>query len=758
MRKKLIIIGNGMSSLRFMETIVSQSNSSFSIQSFGEEPSYPYNRVRLSSYLQQEADQQSLFPHSSDWYEHRDIQVHTTEQVINIDKDKKQIHTSTGLVYSYDYLIIATGSSPVQLDIPGVNKKGVHTFRTLKDANDLITAANDRKRAVVIGGGFLGLEAAFGLAKAGSEVVVVQRGDTLLPPQLDNTASEYLQKELEAYGIKFYFEQSIQSVEGENQVESAILQDGTVIDTDVVLFATGIRPNKNIAMQSGIRTNRGIIVDDYMKTSAEDVYAIGECIEHNGQSYGLVPPVYEQARVAAMALCSQDPVPYKGSFPYSHLKIAGIDLFTAGNIEESVQMDTIVQADSSKPLYQKIVMQNDVIQGAILFGETAAADDIVLRMKNQKPLSIAEKNHLFSGEGKEEKLVRCSPASTICKCNQVNKQDILLHIAKAEEANVQTIRDATKASSSCGGCAGDVAGLLSVFEQCKHQAQTTKFCACTTLEEETVREKINSGWWKQLHDVFLSDEWNTKGCDICKPALTYYFSVVGKMGTIRPPWIQKHADNDFTITSLPIRSKDITGSMQSWMRLQQEIPGTHLKMGQDQRIQLTGVPENEINRVCNETFTPITAYPHAKIQPFHFSVTDGNYDVIERLEADLFPLSFPEEFSVQVTKDFPAVIPASGVTLVWNEGTWEMHVVGAEGRIILYVFQEEELEEVLKVTVAYYRETAHFGEPFSEWVTRQTPVKIRETILSDDDRDELLLRLDSQIESIKQNREHTNLV
>ncbi|RSL29849.1 NAD(P)/FAD-dependent oxidoreductase [Salibacterium salarium] len=757
MKKKLIIIGNGMSSLRLMETIVSESKDAFSIQAFGEEPEFPYNRVKLSSYLQQEAEEHSLFPYSSDWYESRNIQIHKQEQVTYINEVQKQIHTRDGFVYSYDYLVMATGSSPVQLDIPGIDKEGVHTFRTLHDAKNLITAAYERKKAVVVGGGFLGLEAAYGLAKAGSEVVVIQRGDTLLNPQLDNTASSYLQKELEAYGIAFYFGQSVQSVEGNEQVKSVVLQDGTVIDTYIVLFATGIHPNKELAQESGLDTNRGIIVDDYMKTSAEDVYAIGECIEHNGQSYGLVPPVYEQARVAALDLCGKEPAPYNGSFPYSHLKIAGIDLFTAGKIEEPTQMDTIVQADSSKPLYQKIIMQNDVIQGAILFGDTAAADDIVLRIQNQKPLSIAEKNHLFSGEGKEEKLVQCSPAATICKCNQVNKQEILLHIAKEEKASVQTIRDNTKASSSCGGCTGDVAGLLSVFEQCKHQAQSASFCTCTTLEEETVRERINTGWWKQLDEVFFSVDWSSDGCDICKPALTYYFSIVGQMGRIRPPWIQQESSDYYVVTSLPIRNDDITDAMRLWMNLQHTIPSTQLKMGADRRIQLSGVPENEVEKVCTDTSTPFLAFPHAQLIPFEFSMSEGNYDVLEQLEVELFPLSFPEEFSMNVTKEFPAVIPGNGLTLVWNEYTWEMHVAGSDGRVILYVFQENELEEVIKVTIEYYRETAHFGESFSEWMIRKTPVMIRETILSEDYREELLSRLEHQIDFTDEARQYTKI-
>ncbi|MFZ4453112.1 FAD-dependent oxidoreductase [Salibacterium aidingense] len=745
MTQRLIVIGTGMSSLRLMETIVAEAPGQFSIQAFGEEPFLPYNRVKLSSWLQAEHREAALYPHHSDWYADNDIHVHTNERIIQIDPPAKTVLTENGERYGYDYAVIAAGSSPVRLNIPGSGKKGVQTFRTLEDARRLKDIAFRRQKAVVVGGGFLGLEAAYGLAKAGTKVEVIQRADTLLPPQLDETASQYLQKELEKHGITFHFGQSIQEVTGGQEVQGAVLQDGTFLPADTVLFAAGILPNSQLAEESGLAVNRGILVDDYMKTSTDSVYAIGECAEHNGTTYGLVPPVYEHAHTAALHLSGKPSSPYNGSSSYSHLKIAGVDLFTGGRMEESEDTHVIVQADSTRPLYQKVVLRHDVIQGAVLFGDTSTADDITERLQNQKPLSMTEKIQLFSGEGKTEKLVHCTPETTICKCNQVNKRTILRHIAATEKASAATIQEDTRASTSCGGCAADVSSLLQVFDRCKDQASVNTFCSCTMWEEEQVKEKVFSGEWKRMEDVFRSAAWQNEGCDICIPALTYYFSLTGKIAWQKAPWVLEEADGRYTVTSLPIRGDDSGDILRQWMKLQENLPGSRLRFESDQRLSLSGITEEQMNEVCTAAGLPQHVFAGANLKPFTIE-TRRNRELFYRLERNLYTLSFPSTFTIRTTSVFPDGLSKYELGLVWNEDAWEMHAEGDTGRIILYAAQEQEVEDMVKTTIQHFRETAFFEEPFADWILRLSPVTIREILFLEDDRELLIQALEEHIE------------
>ncbi|MFB4164420.1 FAD-dependent oxidoreductase [Alteribacillus sp. JSM 102045] len=747
MRKKLIVIGNGMSGLRFIETIISHGNDFFSIRSFGEEPAVHYNRVMLSSFLQEETSESSLFSHFDAWYKEHNVYMHTNESIKNIDTDKKVVYTSQKETYSYDKLVIATGSKAVQLNIPGKEKDGVFTFRTLEDVKKLKALSRKYKKSVIVGGGFLGLEAAYGLAKSGMDVNVIQRGSALLNKQLDDTASSYLQKELEKRGISFYFRQSLSGIIGEKWAESVKLQDGTKIDTDFVLFTAGIKPNIETAQKSGIKTNRGILVDDYMQTSADDVYAIGECIEHNGISYGIVPPVYEQAEIAAHHICDKRINAYKGSSTYSHLKIAGIDLFTAGNIEESEQTDSIVQADSTKPLYKKLVLKEDVIQGAVLFGDASASEDIAKRMVIQKPLSFQKKEELLSGKNMDENLIHSSPETIICKCNVVNKQTILQHIANTEHPSSQTIKTSTKASSSCGGCSGDVSGLLRVFDQCKHQAEKKSLCDCTSLEDEEVRKLIYTGVWKSLSDILLSTEWETEGCKICLPALQYYLSVFGQMEKVCPPWIYREDKEAVTIESLPIKEKETSTALGTWMRVAASMPLSNMKMSSGRRVQLSNVPLEEVENVCSVTSTPLCSYPQAQLLPFQLKTEEGK-SVLEELEHNSFPLSFPAPFSIETTKMYPPSISPGGFTLVRSGDVWEMHVDGKGERFILYVISDEELKEFTETAIQFYRESAQYRERFAEWMVRLSPPVIREVLLSDEDREDLQSRLRKQMTEV----------
>ncbi|MFD2706630.1 FAD-dependent oxidoreductase [Salibacterium lacus] len=731
MRQKLMVIGTGMSSLRLMETVAAEAPGAYEIHAFGEEPFLPYNRIKLSSYLQQEHGEGTLYPHGTEWYEKNGIVLHAGKCVTAVEPQKQCLWTENGERWDFDKLVIASGASPARLNIPGDGRENVHVFRTLEDARRLKETAASKGRAVIVGGGFLGLEAAYGMAKAGTAVEVVQRADTLLNPQLDDTASRYLQRELEKYGISFHFNTSVREVTGESAADGVILENGTELSAEAVLFAAGIRPNTGIAETGGIETRRGIVVDDFMQTSAPGVYAVGECAEHRGRTYGLVPPVYEQARTAALHLCGSAPAPYQGSASYSHLKIAGIDLFTAGSIEETTDSHVLKQADSTRPLYQKVVMTRDMIQGAVLFGDTATADDISNRIRNQKPLSVSEKKYLFSGEGKTQKLVQCAAETTICKCNQVNKQTILRHIAVTDEASAATIQEDTRASTSCGGCANDVKGLLQVFDQCRNQAAPNVFCSCTEIEEEEVRHRIFSGTWQSAEDVYQSPEWNDSGCDTCRPALLYYFSLTGRAEWEKAPWIHAEKDGSYSVISLPLHTGEASEAMRRWMETEQEIPGSRLTFEAGSRLRLSGIPENDVTGVCQKTAVPRFVQPGAHLLPFTLEAAQQQM-MLADLEEKLFPVSFPASFTIRSTSAFSEELPRYELALLWQDNRWEMHAEGDGGRMIIYAGQGPELEEMLKAVLQYYRETAFFRETFADWVLRLSPAVIRETLLDED--------------------------
>ncbi|WP_018923117.1 FAD-dependent oxidoreductase [Salsuginibacillus kocurii] len=758
MNQTLIVIGNGMSSLRFIEMVLSYESQGYAIRCFGEEPAFPYNRVMLSSYLQHEVEESSLFLHNKEWYETDTLTMHTNERVLEIDTAEKQIHT-TADSYVYDELVIATGSSPIKPPLPGMDKEGVHTFRTIADAKQIESLAEPRKEAVVIGAGFLGLEAAYGLRQSGMKVTVVQKGNKLLNQQLDKTASSYLQQKLEHAGISFMFDVGIESIEGGSQAEHVRLDDGQELVASLVVVAIGIRPNIELAKQSGLKTNNGIIVNDYMQTSAENVYAIGECIEHAGKTYGLVPPVYEQAEAAAHYLCGELSFPYAGSTTHSKLKIGGMDLFTAGEVEEGEGRDVIVQADSTKPLYKKVVLYDDVIQGAILFGDTSKADEVTERLQTQKPLSNEEKGQLFHAGTEEETFIDMPMEKEICLCNQVNKETILRHITSTENPTLSTIKTETKASTSCGGCTKDVSCLLDVSDRCEMPEKEAAFCGCTSLEEEEVRQRIAIGDWEALEQLLASSEWLEKGCATCLPALRYYFAVFSeaeKAGTIRAPWIKQESEEMLSISSFPLRTHSISKAMEPWIYMEASLPESELGLLEDRRIQLKGVPEEKVEEVCKSLKVPQSSQPEANLEPFGLE-TSFQQEVLAEVEAGLFMLAFPTTFTLQTHDLFPSSISPHSLTLVLVDDMWEVHVDDGSDRLILYVVSVKDLKDTVLALIQLYRETAYFNETFANWVKRYTPVNIRELLLSGENQAALKDRLVMQTEVVQSIGEYSLL-
>ena len=309
-----------------------------------------------------------------DWYKENNIQLHVGETVVSIDPAEKMISTDNGRVEPYDELILATGSDPFILPIPGTDKKGVTAFRNIKDTEEMLESSKEYRKAAVIGGGLLGLEAARGLLNLGMDVTVIHLGSYLMERQLDLQAGRLLQQELESQGMKFLLEKHTAEIFGDDRVKGLKFQDGTKLDADLVVMAVGIKPNIELAKECGIVVNRGIVVNDYLQTSNPHIYAVGECAEHHGMVYGLVAPLYEQSKVLARAIVGEEGTPYKGSVLSTKLKVSGVEeCFFCRRLSEDEEKKSIRVFDEQAGIYKKIVLSGDKIVGAVLFGDAVTA-------------------------------------------------------------------------------------------------------------------------------------------------------------------------------------------------------------------------------------------------------------------------------------------------------------------------------------------------------------------------------------------------
>lgn len=398
MRKKLVQIGAGMAGMRFLERLIEYADDRYEIEVFGKEPWGGYNRIMLSPVLAGEKQLPEIMTHPPAWFEQHHITFHPGVEIVAIDRDEKVVRDAEGNETAYDILIIATGSAPFIIPVPGHDLPGVVSFRDIRDVDLMIEASGKHTRAAVIGGGLLGLEAAYGLIRRGMDVTVVHLVETLLERQLDATAAEHLRQDLEAKGFKFAMPKQTTRILGDTRVEAIEFADGEQLATDLVVMAVGIRPNTRLAQQAGLQVNRGIMVDDQMRTSDPSIYALGECIEFDGQTFGLVAPLYEQAEVLAKVLAGQD-VHYQISQTATMLKVTGIDLFSAGDyLGEEDGAESLVWQDHSRGAYRKLVIKDNRITGSVMYGDTHDSHFIFDLIKSKQNISHCRPNILF-GQG-----------------------------------------------------------------------------------------------------------------------------------------------------------------------------------------------------------------------------------------------------------------------------------------------------------------------------------------------------------------------
>ncbi|MDV6757713.1 NAD(P)/FAD-dependent oxidoreductase [Pseudomonas aeruginosa] len=466
---KLVMVGNGMAGVRTLEELLKLNSDFYDITVFGAEPHPNYNRILLSPVLAGEQTFEEIVLNDLNWYAENGIKLLLDRKVVQIDRLRRRVVAADGSEAEYDRLLLATGSVPFILPIPGNRLQGVIGYRDIADTQAMIDCARTHSLAVVIGGGLLGLEAANGLKQRGMDVTVVHLSDWLLERQLDRTAGKLLQGALEARGIRFRLNTQTQELmdNGSGRVCAVQFNDGDVIPADLVVMAAGIRPNTELAESAGIPCNRGILVNDTLQTYDPRIYAVGECANHRGIAYGLVAPLFEQAKVCANHLAHLGYARYQGSVTSTKLKVTGIDLFSAGDFIGGEGSETITLSDPIGGVYKKLVIKDDVLVGACLYGDTADGGWYFRQIRENH--NVAQiRDHLMFGENAlgdvghqgQNSAASMPDTAEVCGCNGVCKGTIVKAIQEHGLFSVDEVKKHTKAASSCGSCAGLVEQIL----------------------------------------------------------------------------------------------------------------------------------------------------------------------------------------------------------------------------------------------------------------------------------------------------------
>ncbi|TDL77786.1 nitrite reductase large subunit NirB [Peribacillus frigoritolerans] len=749
MKKKLILIGNGMAGVRTIEEVLNVSGEEFEIKIFGSEPHPNYNRILLSKVLQGDTEVKDITLNDWNWYKENNIQLHTGETVTKIDAEMKAVFSDSGRVEFYDELILATGSLPFILPIPGADKKGVTTFRDIKDTDEMLEASKKYKKAAVIGGGLLGLEAARGLLNLGMDVSVIHLSPNLMERQLDPIAGKLLQKELENQGMNFLLEKQTEAIMGDDRAKGLKFKDGTEIEADLVVMAVGIRPNTELAKESGLSVNRGIVVNDYLQTNLPHIYAVGECAEHDGIAYGLVAPLYEQAKVLAKQICGNKTNPYKGSIVSTQLKVSGVNVFSAGDFTEGEDKKAIKVFDDQDGIYKKIVLRGNQIVGAVLFGDTNDGSRLLSMIQKQADVSEISKVSILqpAGEMAGSSLVESMSAEEmVCGCNGVSKGAIVQAIQKQGCSSVDEIKACTSASRSCGGCKPLVAELLqyTLGEDFDAGSQKEAICGCTELSRDEIVDEIRAKGLSHTKEVMNVLGWSSEeGCSKCRPALNYY------LGMVKPTEYEDERESRFvnermhaniqrdgTYSVVPRMYGGVTNA-KDLRRIadvvdKYEIPLVKVTGGQ--RLDLFGVKKEDLPDVWKELDMP-SGYAYGKSlrtvktcvgEQFCRFGTQDSMSLGIALEKKFEGLQTPHKVKMAVSA-CPRSCAESGfkdIGFIGIEGGWELYVGGNGGThvrggdLLIKVKTDEEVMEITGAYLQYYRETANYLERTSAWIER----------------------------------------
>jgi len=771
MTEKLVIIGNGMAPGRMLEHLFECAPGRYEITIFNAEPRVNYDRIMLSPVLSGEKDYGQIIIHGDGWYIKNGITLYKGHKVTGIDRAAKTVTSDQGVTASYDKLVIATGSVPLILPVPGNNLAGVLSYRDLDDVNAMLLAAQSRAQAVVIGGGLLGLEAAAGLQSRDMDVIVVHLMPTLMERQLDPAAGYMLQRELEHRGIKVLTKAATKSIRGTQRVEGVELDDGRILPATLVVMAAGIRPSAGLAKQAGLATNRGILVDDAMRTSDPDIFALGECAEVGGRVYGLVAPLYEMARVAAARL-ADDPAPrFVHNDTPTKLKVTGIDLFSLGDFADGEDRQEIVLRDAAAGVYKRLVLQDNRIIGTVLYGETADGAWFNDLKKRQVDISDMRETLIFGqayqGGSPLDPMAAVAALpddAEICGCNGVCKGKIAGTIKEKGLTTLDQVRAHTKASASCGSCTGLVEQVMKLtLGDAYNPAAVEPMCGCTTLGHDEARRLIKAKRLKTVYAVMQELEWKTScGCAKCRPALNYYL-VCDWPGEYADDYQSRfineraHANiqKDGTYSVVPRMWGGVTSAKE--LRAIADVVDAFaiptVKVTGGQRIDMLGIKKEDLPAVWAELGKAGFVSGHAYAKGLRTVKTCVGSDWCRfgtqdstglgiRIEKFMWGSWTPAKVKMAVS-GCPrncAEATCKDVGIVCVDSGYEIHFGGAAGldikgtEVLGLVKTEDEVLQVVAALVQMYREQARYLERIYKWTRRIGVDEIRRQVLDDPSR------------------------
>ena len=767
-RERLVVVGNGMAGMRTVEELLKLDAARYEITVFGAEPHPNYDRIMLSSVLAGEKQVDDIVINPRAWYDDNGIALHAGEPVVAIDPKTRTVTARSGLTVPYDRLLLATGSRPIVPPIPGLNLPGVCAFRDIADVDTMIAAAETYRKAVVIGGGLLGLEAAWGLKRRGMEVAVVHLMPTLMERQLDEAAGKLLQRDLTERGIAFFTDGQTEEVTGTDRVTGIKLADGREAPADLVVVAIGIRPDIALARAAGLEVNRGIVVGDNMATSDPDIFAVGECAEHRGAVVGLVAPIWDMARVCAHHLAGGDAPIYAAQATATRLKITGIDVYSAGQLAAGEDEDEVVLRDARRRAYRKLVLRDGKVVGTVLYGDVSDGAwyfDLIRRKTDVSDIAdrmILGQSATTGGNGPAEVDIASMPDDMqICGCNGVCKGTIVDTIKAKGLDNYDAVRAHTKASASCGTCAPLVRQLLAAtlgIEVTGPAIPTV--CKCTDRTHEDVRTQIVKQTLKTQDAVRKAMAWKTvDGCASCRPALNYYLLCAWPgeyQDDSRSRFINErvHANiqKDGTYSVIPRMwgGTATAGELAAIANVAQKYDVKEIKITGGQRLGIYGIKKPDLPAVWGALTDAglVSGHAYAKglrtvktcvgLEWCRFGTQDST-SLGKQLERLTWGNWTPHKFKMGVSgcprncaeasiKDFGVVCVESGFDLLVG-GNGGIELRGTDK--LCHVATEAEVLEYCAAFMQLYREEARYLDRTAPWIERVGIAYVRNRIVDD---------------------------
>ncbi len=768
-RQRLVVVGNGMAGIRTVEELLRIAPDLYDITVFGSEPHPNYNRILLSPVLAGEQTLDEIVLNQRAWYADNGITLHTGKTITRIDRVKRVVEAADGTQAPYDRLLLATGSLPFILPVPGKDLAGVIGYRDISDTQAMIDAAARYPRAVVIGGGLLGLEAANGLAKRGMQVTVVHLMPWLMERQLDEVAGRLLQQILAERGIRFEMGVQTEALipDKDQRVMAVRFKDGREIPADLVVMAAGIRPHTALAASAGLHCERGIVVSDTLQTVTDPrIYAVGECAAHRGIAYGLVAPLFEQAKVCATHLAEFGIGRYTGSAVSTKLKVTGIDLFSAGNFMGGEGSEEIVLSDPVGGVYKKLVLKDDKLVGAVLYGDTVDGSWYFKLMRQGRPVADIRDKLMFgesslgdTGHAGVNKAAAMADSDEVCGCNGVTKGAICKAIKAQGLFTLDDVRKHTKASASCGSCTGLVEQLLMATAGGDYSAapKTKAMCGCTEHGHQAVRDAIQANHWLTIDAVYQGLQWRTpNGCSSCRPAVNYYLLSTWPKEARDDPQSRfinerSHANiqKDGTYSVIPRMWGGETNAAEL-RRIADVVDKYHIptvKVTGGQRIDMLGIKKEDLPAVWKDLAMP-SGHAYAKAlrtvktcvgsEWCRFGTQDST-QMGRDLERALWRMYAPHKVKLAVS-GCPRNCAESGIKdvgVIGVDSGWELYVGGNGGiktEVAQFLCKVTTPDEVLEYSGAFlqlYRLEGWYLERTCHYIARVGLAHVKKKILDD---------------------------